>query len=358
VKKIDYFGVLAIQSDVRYCATREEILPKNLQRHLELIDFFVPASTAGIGAKIRLVVFPEFAIHDKAQSYTAGHVGEWNGVSIDIPGEETELLAKAARKHGIYIASHAWQEYPDLPGRPLSVGFLIDPDGKVILKHRKTVPTRTAETSDAGPGDVYDWFVAKYGDRLDSFFPVVETELGKMGFMICGEGNYAECARGLAMNGAEIILRPNAWVEPRVAEPMDLMTVISRYAAYTNMCYLVEANWASVYRPIGPVGFGPGNSQVIDYMGRILARAGSKSEAGIPAAVNMESLRRHREEISFGARIAYMPTHIFRKVYEREMWPKNLLLKQERTNLPKEWDAIRQEVVRSRRDVFTPSRGD
>ena len=76
MKKIDYFGVLAIQSDVRYCASREEILPKNLQRHLELIDFFVPASTAGIGAKIRLVVFPEFAIHDKAQSYTAGHVGE------------------------------------------------------------------------------------------------------------------------------------------------------------------------------------------------------------------------------------------------------------------------------------------
>lgn len=358
MKKIDYFGVLAIQSDVRYCNSRAEIFENNLKRHIELVGFLVPAMTAVIGAKIRLVVFPEFAIHDRAASYLPGQVGAWNGVSIDIPGEETEQLSRLARKHGIFIASHAWQEYPDLKGRPLSIGFLIDPDGKIILKHHKTVPTRTAEASDAGPGDVYDWFVKKFGDRLDSFFPVVETELGKMGFLICGEGQYAECSRGLTMNGAEIILRPNAWVEPWLEEPMDMMTVLSRYAAYSNMSYLVEANWASVYRPGGPVGFGSGNSQVIDYMGRILARTHTTQETGVPAAINMESLRRHREEVGFGARIPYMPTHIFRKVYEQEMWPKNLLLNEAMTKLPGEWDAVRRQVIQEHPDVFTPSKGD
>lgn len=358
MKRKDYFGVLALQTDVRHCRSRAEIFENNLKRHIELIDYFVPQSTAGIGARVRLVVFPEFAIHDKAHSYDPQSLGAWNGVSIDIPGEETELLAKAARKHGIYIASHAWQEYPDLKGRPLSIGFVIDPDGKIILKHHKTVPTRIGEASDAGPGDVYDWFTAKFGDSLESFFPVVDTELGKMGFLICGEGHYAECARGLAMNGAEIILRPNAWGEPRMVEPMDLMTVISRYAAYSNMCYLVEANWANVYRPVGSPAFGAGNSQVMDYMGRILARAGTRSEIGIAAAVNMESLRRHREEVSFGARLPYMPLHIFRKIYEGELWPKNLLMNESRPKLPKEWDEVRREIVRTRPDVFTPSRGD
>jgi predicted amidohydrolase len=350
--KEDYFAVLAVQPDVYYCSDRNEIVEKNLKRHLQLLDFLVPFSSGICGAPVRLAVFPEFAFHSLPQNPD----GTWNGVAVEIPGEETELLAKKAKELNIYIASHAWEEYPDLPGRPLSVAFLIDPNGEVILKHHKTVTTKIVEAGDAAPGDVYDWFVDKFGEGLDAFFPVADTELGKMGVMICGEGQYGECSRGLMMNGAEIILRPNAWTEPSMAEPADMMTVISRFAAFSNMCYLIESNWARHYSPYSPVGIGSGQSQIIDYMGRLLARTGESCETGVMAAVNMESLRRHREEVNFAARQTYMPMHIFRKAYETEIWPKNSLLDQAESKGSLEWEEIRRQVVEERRDIFPRSR--
>ena len=354
MSKQDYFGVVAVQPDVYYCSDRREIVEKNVRRQAELLDFLVPFSSGICGAPVRLAVFPEFAFHSLPQNAD----GTWNGVAVEIPGEETDLLAEKAKALGIYIASHAWEEYPDLPGRPLSVGFVIDPEGKVILKHHKTVTTKIIEAGDAAPGDVYDWFVGKFGDGLDAFFPVADTELGKMGFLICGEGQYGECSRGLMMNGAEIILRPNAWVEPMMAEPADMMTLVSRFAAFSNMCGLVESNWARHYSPHTPVGFGPGQSQIVDHQGRLLARAGTTCETGVSAALNMESLRRYREEVNFGARQAFMPMDIFRRVYETEIWPKNSLLDLATSKGSLEWEEIRRQVVERRRDIFPRSRGD
>ena len=40
-------------------------------------------------------------------------------------------------------------------------------------------------------------------------FPVVDTEIGRIGTIVCMEGSYPETARGLAMNGAEIMYRPS-----------------------------------------------------------------------------------------------------------------------------------------------------
>jgi predicted amidohydrolase len=304
-----------------------------------------------IGAPCRLVVFPEFGLHGAPFSYDAS----WNGVAIDIPGEETELLGKKAQELGIYIAAHAWQEYPTFPGRPFSVGFLISPEGKVILKHHKVVVTRIIESGDTAPGDAYDWFVEKFGDGLDAFFPVADTELGKMGFLICGEGQYAEISRGLVMNGAEIILRPNAWQDPQMAEPQDMMSVVSRFNAFANMCYLVESNWSYYHGTDFPYGAGAGGSQIVDYNGRVLAKVYGPAETGVASEVNMQSLRRHREESAFSSRMVYAPTQIFRKVYETELWPLNTLMEKEGPMTTAEWDQLRREVIKKRRDIYTPS---
>ena len=176
-----------------------------------------------------------------------------------------------------------------------------------------------------------------------------------MGFVICGEETYPEVARGLAMNGAEILIRPSAWVEPWMGEPQDMMSVCSRYNAFANLCYLVESNWSYYHAPGLPKATGAGQSQIIDYAGRVLAKAHASGEAGVAAEINMTSLRRYREEVRFGARTVYMPMHIFRKVYETEIWPKNSLLKQERSNTSGDWDRIREEVIENRRDIYTPS---
>ena len=55
----------------------------------------------------------------------------------------------------------------------------------------------------------------------------------------CGERQYLEITRGAAMLGAEILLRPNAWIDPYMGEPQDNMAVCSRFTAFANTCYLV-----------------------------------------------------------------------------------------------------------------------
>ncbi len=349
--KQDYFCVGAVQPEIYHCNDRKEIVEKNLNRWLQHLDSMVPFWTSLIGAPCRLVVFPEFGLHGTPWN----HDGSWNGVAIDIPGEETELLGKKARELGIYIAAHAWQEYPTFPDRPFSVGFLISPEGKVILKHHKVVTSRIVESGDTAPGDAYDWFVEKFGDGLDAFFPVADTELGKIGFLICGEGHYAEISRGLALNGAEIILRPNATSDPHMTEPLDMMSVVSRFNAFANMCYLVESNWSYYYGTEYPVGAGAGGSQIVDYKGRVLAKVYGPGETGVAAEVNMHSLRCYREESSFGSRMVYIPTQIFRTVYETDLWPLNTLMNKEGSMTMSEWDQIRREVIERRRDIYTPS---
>lgn len=350
--KYDYYSIGAVQPEIHYCENRKEIREKNLRRHLELIDYLIPYWSRLIGAPCRLAAFPEFGLHGNPQQRD----GSWNGVAIDIPGEETELLSQKAKQLNIYIAAHAWTVYSDLPNRPFSVAFLIAPDGNVILRHHKIITSKIIESGDVAPGDVYDWFIKKFGDTLEAFFPVADTELGKIGFIICGEGQYAEISRGLMMNGAEILIRPNAWLEPYMNEPQDLMAVCSRFHAFANICYLVESNWSYVHAPGRPTAIGAGRSQVIDYTGRILARANTSGEMGVAAEINIQSLRRYREECGFCARMVFMPMHIFRKVYETEIWPKNCLLDKKKSNTIEEWDRIRCQVIKTRRDIYTPSK--
>ena len=351
--KQDYFSVVGMQPIVHSCANRREIREKNLKKHLQFIDFFVPVASGRLGAPARLVVFPEFSLHGIPQKQD----GSWNGVAIDIPGEETELLGKKAREHNIYIASHAWTEYPDLPGRPMSVGFLIDPDGEVILRQHKIVPSRIVESASASPGDVYDWFVKKFGDGLDAFFPVADTELGKIGCLICGDAYYPEVPRGLAMNGAEFLVRPNAFGEPLLNEPSEMLSVLIRSHAFLNMCYVVDANPAQNFSGLGPTGLVGGKSQIVDYMGRVIAEAEGFVETAVMASVHMDTLRRHREEAVFGTcRYKISPNAIFRQVYEKEVWPRNTLLDPNGPRNYQDWLKLHNRVVEQNRDIFTPSR--
>jgi len=77
---------------------QERNLRKNLKRWLQLLDVMVVYWSGLIAAPCRLVVFPEFGLHGLPQKPD----GSWNGVAIDIPGEETELLGKKAKELNIY----------------------------------------------------------------------------------------------------------------------------------------------------------------------------------------------------------------------------------------------------------------
>ena len=57
------------------------------------------------------------------------------------------------------------------------------------------------------PHNVWDRWIELYGRNLDAFYPVADTAIGRLGFLMANEGSYPENARGLAMNGAEVVYR-------------------------------------------------------------------------------------------------------------------------------------------------------
>jgi nitrilase len=101
--------------------------------------------------------------------------------SVDISSDATERLCRAAAESGIYVAIGVSERNVEASGTSLYNSMLyIDPQGKVILCHRKLVPTG---------GERLVW---AQGDG--STLQVLETPLGRIGGLICWE-NYMPLAR-------------------------------------------------------------------------------------------------------------------------------------------------------------------
>ena len=111
-----------------------------------------------------------------------------------IPGPHAERLAQAAREHRIYVAAGLVERAGD---RLYNAAVLIDPEGRILLHHRKINELDIAL-------DLYS-----IGDRLG----VVETELGTVGLATCADNFGSSLAIGhvLARMGAQLILSPSAW---------------------------------------------------------------------------------------------------------------------------------------------------
>ncbi|MBF8270868.1 MAG: hypothetical protein HW386_2577, partial [Gammaproteobacteria bacterium] len=197
----DIYTAVAIQPEIKVIAERADI-HRNLKRCLELIDAAPQVQPTakehfeGNWAPIKLIAFPEFFI--------TGHEGHWQfdhylkNVLIEIPGEETELLARKAKEHNVYIAACALERDPEWIDEDyfFNTHFIISPKGDIIHKYHKFTPATHYELS-VSPHDIYDKYVERYGDSLSSFFPVTETEIGKIGTITCMDGHTPETARAL-----------------------------------------------------------------------------------------------------------------------------------------------------------------
>lgn len=115
--------------------------------------------------------------------------------AVQVPGPETERLAKVARELKTYLVIGVTEKDPISDTLYCSLVY-FSPEGKLIHKHRKLKPT-AAERIIWGEGE---------GTDLD----VMATPLGKIGGLICWE-NYMPLARtALYQQGIEIYLAPTA----------------------------------------------------------------------------------------------------------------------------------------------------
>jgi nitrilase len=159
------------------------------------------AEAAGEGAKLAL--FPETFIPVYPSSrwvrFLAGGgdgkttFGRLARESVEVPGPDTERLAGIAREHSIRLAVGVNER---AGGTLYNALLVFGPDGALDIHHRKLMPTNH-ERLVWGLGD---------GGGLEA----VETELGRVGGLICWENLMPLARFALYQSGVEIYLAPTA----------------------------------------------------------------------------------------------------------------------------------------------------
>lgn len=300
------YSVAACQTDLPNPVERRA-MRANTDRMLSMIDSAIAGSAPFL--PVRLIVFPEFA-HAAPVFPTVAELRE--KLAVQIPNEHTDRLAQKAREHNVYIQSGSMLEVDSKwPGVVFNTTCLIGPDG-ILYKYRKVNPWIPFEVH-ASPHDIegYD----------EPLFPVADTPIGRIGCAICYDWIFPEAIRQLALNGAEVLVRVSAYMDPWGAtEPMDWWTIVNRCRALENIAYVAAANQGASLKHYPPYSW-PGGSQVIDYDGRILAQASpGPGERIVVAPIDISALRQEREVRRGHHMLAHLRTEAY-PVYRAHLYP-------------------------------------
>lgn len=277
----DLYYAAACQTDFPSPAQRSEIRERT-SRMCELVEQTITGYEPFFD--VRLLVFPEFAHAVPAYATARALLDK---LAVEVPNEHTEAYERLARKYGCYIQTGTFLERdPAYPGKVFNTTVLVGPAG-VLLKYRKVNPWLPWEVH-TSPHDL-----AEYEEEL---FPVADTELGKLGVGICYDWLFPEVTRQLAFNGAEVLIRLSAYMDPWGATPpMDWWTLFNRARAAENTAFVVAANQGASLANYPPFSW-PGGSMVVDFDGRILAQADpGPGEKVVVAPINLDALRAERK---------------------------------------------------------------
>ena len=157
---------------------------------------------------------------------------------------------------------------------------MVSPEGKTIGTYRKIHPFQSERDVFAG------------GNTATLF----EIKGVNVGVEICYDVRFPEVSRRLALEGAEVILMPAAFPDPRSAHWDNL--VMAR--AIENQLFVAAVN------RVGQAFDGKtyfGHSQVVDPWGVRLTRINSENEV-FTSTVNTEMIESVREQVTCYADIA------------------------------------------------------
>lgn len=185
---------------------------------------------AGEAADADIVVFPEAFLSAYPRGVTFGTtIGtrteegrrlfrRFAESAVDIPGPATDRLGAIAREHGQHLVIGVVER----AGRTLyCTAVFIGPDGSVLGKHRKLMPTG-AERLIWGCGD-------------GSTLPVLDTPIGRIGAVICWE-NYMPLLRmHMYGQGVQLYCAPTA-------DARDTWIASMRHVASEGRCFVLSAN--------------------------------------------------------------------------------------------------------------------
>jgi predicted amidohydrolase len=301
--EIQRYYAAACQTDLPCLRGRREI-PDRVGRLLGMVDHAV----VGYGPffDVKLVVFPEFA-HAAPIYETVEELAD--KLAVAIPNEHTDRYVAKCRELGVYIQTGTFLEVDSRwKGVVFNTTCLIGPDG-VLSRYRKVNPWLPWEIH-ASPHDL-----AGYDEAL---FPVVETEIGRLGAAICYDWLFPESIRALALGGAEVLIRVSAYMDPwGSTPPLDWWTLFNRARAVENFAYVVAANQGASLANYPPFSW-PGGSMVVDYDGRILCQADpGPGEKIVVGPIDLAALRAERERRRGHHFLSHLRTEAYTELYTR-----------------------------------------
>jgi 5-aminopentanamidase len=187
---------------------------------------------------VRLLLFPELCTTGYVLSETLKGVAQaWDGFIF-------QRMSQLAQKLQLYIA-YGYVEKDDGANLYNSL-ILIHPSGQCVGNYRKIHLTPLEKA----------WFTPGSKPVL------VNTELGRIGLMICWDLAFPELARHLAVHEAELLLVPCAWESP-FHEPFQKFAMAR---ALDNTVYVAACNqvgWSFSFRFFGLSSiYGPDGSEI------------------------------------------------------------------------------------------------
>jgi len=217
----------------------------NIERALEMID---QAASAGTD----LAVLPELW----NTGYLAGRL--LPELAEPLSSGSISAVAAAAKRHRLWILAGSIAEAHDR--RPCNTSVLLDARGRTRLVHRKVHLWTAYERRWFSPG---------------SGFRTAQTPWGRVGIMVCYDGDFPEVPRLLSLRNAAILFHPSAYPEPWRDDWETLYPAWAR----ANAVFILGVNhvgretgaYARHHWPDGVVFHG--ESQVLGPSGEIVYRA-------------------------------------------------------------------------------------
>jgi predicted amidohydrolase len=250
--------IAAVQIDPRITAINE-----NLNKIICNIE-----AAARNGAS--LIVFPECAL----TGYMFFSRQEAWPYMETIPGPSINSLSSVCRELGVFVVVGMLEKDGQ---KCFNSAALIGPDGLIGRYRKNHLPFLGID---------------RFLDSGNEPFLVYDTELGKIGMLICYDCTFPESSRVMALAGAEILALPTNW--PLGREKIPRHVVITR--AFENKVHLAAADRVGEERGARFIGL----SKIVNAWGDTIAEAGGDKEQVIYGEVNMAEAREKHVVIKAG----------------------------------------------------------
>ena len=213
---------------------------------------------------VELVIFPELSV--------TGYVlrDQIYELAETIPGQSTNILEKLAVKTGTYIVFGVPELSDKTQATIYNAAVLVGPDG-LIGKYRKMyLPTHSV-------------FEEKRYFRPGYQTAVFETELGKIGLIICYDVFFPEVSRLTRLKGAQLIVCISASPATRRA----FFETLTAARAIENTAFLAYVNLVGIEDGLQFWG----GSRLIGPNGRVLVKTKYDKEDLVIGEVNYADIR-------------------------------------------------------------------